>query len=245
MNSKSNFPYTPHVSNACAVELREVSKLYGSFAALRKVTAEFSPGLCYVILGLNGAGKSTLLRVIAGLIRPTYGTLSVLGSAAVSTVRSRTGYLGHDSMLYDELTALENLRYTALLYADRHSATPQWKPEQALEMVGLDARLDRPVGKFSQGMRQRAALARVLMANPDLLLLDEPFSNVDTASSAQMLQVLAQLRANGKTILLTTHQPELARPMADCFCTMNDGQIASVERFTPPSSIDSQEGIRA
>ena len=99
-------------------------------------------------------------------------------------------------MLYDELTALENLRYTQQLYAqDDDAATPSWKPEEALERVGRDPRFDRPVGKFSQGMRQRAALARVLMARPDLLLLDEPFSNVDLASSAQMLHVLAQLRA--------------------------------------------------
>ncbi len=221
----------PHTT--CAVELREISKLYGSFAALRKVTAEFLSGQCCVILGQNGAGKSTLLRVIAGLIRPTYGTVALFGLTQTGSARSRVGYLGHDSMLYDELTALENLRYFARLYANEtHPATPLRKPEEALEMVGLDAGLDRAVGKFSQGMRQRAALARVLMATPDLLLLDEPFSNVDTASSAQMLHVLAQLRASGNAILVTTHQPELARPIADRFCTMSDGQIASIESFS-------------
>ncbi len=221
--------------NAPAVDLRDISKLYGSFAALRRVTAEFSAGLCYVILGPNGAGKSTLLRVIAGLIRPSYGTLAVLGVAETAIVRSRVGYLGHDSMLYDELTALENLRYFSLLYEPK-STTSQMSPEQALDLVGLDAKLDRPVGKFSQGMRQRAALARVLMAKPDLLLLDEPFSNVDLASSSRMLDVLTQLRADGNTILLTTHQPELARPVADCFCTMQEGQIAGIEKF---ATIDS------
>jgi ABC-type multidrug transport system ATPase subunit len=102
-------------------------------------------------------------------------------------------------------------------------------------MVGLDPGLNRPVGKFSQGMRQRASLARVFMAKPDLLLLDEPFSNVDLASSAQMLHVLDRLRAGGNTILLTTHQAELARPIADCFCNMQAGQIASMEYF-PHSS---------
>jgi heme ABC exporter ATP-binding subunit CcmA len=215
---------------ASAVELREISKLYGSFAALRKVTAEFQTGQCHVILGPNGAGKSTLLRVIAGLIRPTYGTISVVGIAQTASTRDRIGYLGHDSMLYDELTALENLLYFARLYAS--CDTTRMQPKTALETVGLDWRLDRPVGKFSQGMRQRAALARVLMAKPDLLLLDEPFSNVDAASSAQMLHVLAQLRADGNTILVTTHQPELARPIADCFCTMQDGQIVSNESFS-------------
>lgn len=213
-----------------AIELRDVSKLYGSFAALRRVTAEFVTGHCYVVLGQNGAGKSTLLRTIAGLIRPSFGTLAVLGSAEIAAVRHRIGYLSHDSMLYDELTAMENLRYSACLYDDG-SVSLNSTPEQVLAMVGLDARLDRPVGKFSQGMRQRAALARVLLPQPELLLLDEPFSNVDAASSAQMLHVLAQLRAEGKTVLLTTHQPELARPIADSFCTMQDGQIARMENF--------------
>lgn len=224
-------PYTPHVPHASAVELRDISKLYGTFAALRKVTTEFAVGRSVVILGPNGAGKSTLLRAIAGLIRPTYGRLAVLGSPDVSAVRSRVGYLGHDSMLYDELTALENLRYTAKLYGSQN-VKASMTPEEALDRVGLDPQLNRPVGKFSQGMRQRAALARVLMPQPELLLLDEPFSNVDVASSAQMLSVLGKLRAEGKTILLTTHQPELARPIADCFCTMQDGQIVDLQNFT-------------
>jgi ABC-type multidrug transport system ATPase subunit len=221
------------VPAANAIELHEVSKLYGTFAALRKVTAEFHTGQSYVVLGPNGAGKSTLLRNLAGLTRPTFGKMMILGSVEVSEVRSRIGYLGHDSMLYDELTAMENLRYSARLYQGETLLSGRWTPEQSLTMVGLDPGLDRPVGKFSQGMRQRASLARVLMAKPDLLLLDEPFSNVDLASSAQMLHVLNQLRADGNTILLTTHQPDLARPIADCFCTMEAGQIASMEYFPP------------
>jgi ABC-type multidrug transport system ATPase subunit len=223
------------VSAASAIELRDVSKLYGTFAALRKVTVEFHAAKSYVILGPNGAGKSTLLRNLAGLTRPTIGKMTILGSGEVPSVRSRIGYLGHDSMLYDELTAIENLRYSASLYQDETLPAGRWTPEESLAMVGLDPGLNRPVGKFSQGMRQRASLARVLMAKPDLLLLDEPFSNVDFASSAQMLQVLNQLRAGGNTILLTTHQAELARPIADCFCTMQAGQIASMEYF-PHSS---------
>ncbi|MGC1870222.1 MAG: ABC transporter ATP-binding protein [Acidobacteriaceae bacterium] len=232
----SHIPYTPRVPAANAIELLEVSKLYGTFAALRKVTVDFHTAKSYVILGPNGAGKSTLLRNLAGLTRPSFGKMTILGSAEVSEVRSRIGYLGHDSMLYDELTAMENLRYSASLYQDETLPGGRWSPEESLTLVGLDPGLDRPVGKFSQGMRQRASLARVLMAKPDLLLLDEPFSNVDLASSAQMLHVLDQLRTAGNTILLTTHQPDLARPIADCFCTMEAGQIASMEYFAPSAA---------
>jgi heme ABC exporter ATP-binding subunit CcmA len=218
------------VPDNIAVELNDISKLYDTFAALRRVTATFPAGKCYVVLGPNGAGKSTLLRVLAGLLRPSYGKLNVLGTSDLSAMRSRIGYMGHDSMLYDELTALENLEYTAALYRNQ---TNLLTPQQALEQVGLDAKLDRPVGKFSQGMRQRAALARILLTLPELMLLDEPFSNVDIASSTQMLSALTALRGAGKTILLTTHQPELARPIADCFCNMRDGRIVEMEEIRP------------
>lgn len=229
--------------HSAAIELHDVSKLFGAFAALRRVSAEFSAGRCYIILGPNGAGKSTLLRLVAGLIRPTYGAISVLGDADSSQVRRRIGYLGHDPMLYDELTALENLRYFERLYRTGANAkSASLRPEDALQTVGLDAGLNRAVGKFSQGMRQRAALARVLMSSPDLLLLDEPFSNVDVDSSRQMLKVLTNLRAAGATILLTTHQPELARPIADCFCTMEQGRVASMENFPVPQGFFDSAG---
>lgn len=206
------------------VQLQSVSKLYGTFAALRKISVAFEPGRCYVLLGENGAGKSTLLRVIAGLLKPTHGAIHVFGAEKPADVRDRVGYMSHAPMLYDELSALENLRYFAGLYRDRHCLTP----DAALRAVSLDPMLARPVGQYSQGMRQRASLARVLLPQPDLLLLDEPFSNMDAASARQMLALIEQQRADGKTILLTTHQRELAQPIADFLLTLQAGAVSSL-----------------
>ena len=150
---------------AAAARLDAVSKLYGGFAALRKVTVEFAAGSSTVVLGENGAGKSTLLRMIAGLIAPTRGAVKVFGDEP-RWQRRRMAYMSHEAMLYDELTATENLRYFARL----QGGCACGGPERALGAVGLDLALTRPVGQYSQGMKQRAALARVLQTDPELLL---------------------------------------------------------------------------
>ncbi|AXC15328.1 putative ABC transporter ATP-binding protein [Acidisarcina polymorpha] len=207
------------------VQLTGVSRLYGTFAALRQITIGFDSGRCSLLLGENGAGKSTLLRTIAGLLRPTFGEILVFG-AAPSDGRDRIGYMSHAPMLYDELTGLENLRYFASLYRTR----PCLEPKAAMQATGLDPALARPISQYSQGMRQRASLARVLLPQPELLLLDEPFSNMDAASARQMLDLLSNLRSQGKTIILTTHQRELAAPLADEFITMQAGAVIAVEQ---------------
>src|SRR5580658_3555970 len=120
----------------CA-HLDQVSKLFGSFAALRHVTVVLEPGRCYVLLGENGAGKSTLLRVLAGLLRPSYGAVRVFGDSEPQQERARIGYMSHSPMLYDELTAQENLRYFASLYPDNKCLSPA----DALRQVGLDPEL--------------------------------------------------------------------------------------------------------
>ena len=210
--------------------VRDVSKLFGRFAALRHVTASFEAGRCYLLLGENGAGKSTLLRVLAGLLRPTLGEVEVLGLAPLET-RGRIGYMSHAPMLYDELTALENLAYTRKLYP----GCALVEPGDALRMVGLDPLLTRTVGQYSQGMRQRTSLARVLLASPQLLLLDEPFSNMDRASAGRMLGLLAELRGAHCCIVLTTHQRELAEPLADQVLTMNAGTLTAQESRGAPA----------
>jgi len=207
-------------------QLDNVSRLFGRFPALRKVSVSFTAGSCYVLLGENGAGKSTLLRILAGLLEPTLGTARIFTQGRpekIADQRARIGYMSHAAMLYDELSAMENLRYFAGLYRSCACLTPA----EALTSVGLDPMLDRPVGQFSQGMRQRTSLARVLVPQPELLLLDEPFSNMDAASASKMVALLDGLRAAGRTVVLTTHQRALAEPVADYFLTMEAGRLIS------------------
>jgi len=207
----------------------QVSKLFGTFAALRQVSLELEPGRCYVLLGPNGAGKSTLLRILAGLLRPSHGTIRLFGDSAPHEARARIGYMSHAAMLYDELTAQENLRYFRTLYPDRQCL----EPADALRQVGLDPDLNRYVGQYSQGMRQRTSLARVLLPVPELLLLDEPFSNMDVESAHQMVRLLAGFRQSDRTIVLTTHQRELAAPIADWVLTLRAGAVASLDPGSP------------
>lgn len=209
-------PATPVIS------LESVTKHFGRFAALRCVTAQFSSERLYTVLGDNGAGKSTLLRIIAGLLQATRGKVEVLGTADLKSVRPQIGYMAHASLLYDELDAMENLRYFAGLYG-MHGAEEVCA--RAISTVGLDPTLKRRVGQYSQGMRQRLSLARAVLHDPKLLLLDEPFSNVDIASAREMVRLLGAMRDSGKTIFLVTHQPSLMEGVTDEFVHMTLGRI--------------------
>lgn len=228
MSTTATIRSTAAVAIAAAA-LDSASKIYGTFAALRNATATFPMGSCTVILGENGAGKSTLLRIVAGLITPSRGTATVFGEMPHKQ-RRRVAYMSHAPMLYDELTAMENLRYFATLHRGE-GCDCVGSPEMALRAVGLDPALTRPVGQYSQGMRQRASLARVLQTDPELLLLDEPFSNLDAKSSEHMVELLADFRTwpvaggGARTIILTTHQASLAEPIADRTIVMRQGQI--------------------
>ncbi len=207
-------------SHASAVTAENVIKQFGRFAALRGITAEFAAGKMYIVLGDNGAGKTTLLRTIAGLAQPTRGTISVLGSTSIKFVRARIGYMAHPSMLYDEMTGMENLRYFGRLYGVSSANC-----RNAILSVKLDPDLDRLVGQYSQGMRQRMSLARAILNDPELLLLDEPFSNVDFRSAREMSGLLVQIRDRGKTLFVVTHQPGLLESVADEFVYMESGRI--------------------
>lgn len=206
---------------APAISVTNLIKQFGRFAALRGVSADFAGGKLYAILGDNGAGKTTLLRTLAGLNQPSSGLITILGASKFHDVCQQVGYMAHPSLLYDEMSGMENLAYFAQLYG----ITDGSRCADVIRSVGLDPELKRPVGQYSQGMRQRMSLARALLHNPKILLLDEPFSNVDLHSAGDMVRLLGRTRDQGKTIFVVTHQASLLEGTADEFVWMEAGKI--------------------
>jgi len=206
--------------SSSSIQVHNVIKQFGRFAALRGVTAEFDAGRFHAILGDNGAGKTTLLRAIAGLAHPTRGEIEIFGKTPADACRD-IGYMAHPSLLYDEMSGMENLRYFARLYGIEGDS----RCVDVIRAVGLDPELTRGVGQYSQGMRQRMSLARAILHDPPILLLDEPFSNVDVHSAREMVGLLKGMRDSGRTIFVVTHQASLLDGVADEFVWMEDGQI--------------------
>jgi ABC-type multidrug transport system ATPase subunit len=159
----------------------------------------------------------------------------LLGEKNIRAVAHRVGYMGHAPLLYDELSGMENLRYFAGLYSIHNDNTAR----NAMRMVGLDPDLARRVGQYSQGMRQRLSLARAVLHDPELMLLDEPFSNVDVHSAREMATVLGRLRDDGRTIFVVTHQAPLMESVADEFVHMATGQVVGREIPGRQAAIDS------
>ena len=229
MTTSASIPVAP------IIVVSNLIKQFGRFAALRGVSAEFLPARLYAVLGDNGAGKTTLLRSLAGLTQPTRGSISILGAKTPHDACREMGYMAHPSLLYDEMSGMENLRYFARLYDIRDDQ----RCAEAIAAVNLDPALQRPVGQYSQGMRQRMSLARALLHDPKILLLDEPFSNVDLRSAREMVGLLARMRDAGKTIFVVTHQAALLEGAADEFVWMESGRIvARTPDFRPPNAAD-------
>jgi ABC-type multidrug transport system ATPase subunit len=224
----------PQSASVVAVAVHNVIKQFGRFAALRGVSAEFDAGRFHAILGDNGAGKTTLLRALAGLAQPTQGVISIFGKSPREACRE-IGYMAHPSLLYDEMSEMENLRYFARLYG----VDGDERCKDKIRAVGLDPELKRSVGQYSQGMRQRMSLARAILHDPRVLLLDEPFSNVDVHSAREMVRLLREMRETGKTIFVVTHQASLLEGVADEFVWMQAGQI--IDRTT---SARAHEGVQ-
>ncbi len=206
------------------IELNGLVRRYGERAALADVTLSLPAGRTLVVFGPNGAGKTTLLRVLATLLRPHSGQVTVLGEPLPSEawkVRGRVGLLGHDPLLYRELTPRENLRYQARLYGVGDA-----RVEAQLETVGLGRRAEEPLRTLSRGMVQRVAVARATLHDPPLLLLDEPYANLDPAAVEQVAPLIG---ANaGRTRVLTSHDPERGFAEADFVLGLRGGQAAFV-----------------
>jgi len=205
------------------IRVHQVTKLYGRFAALRQVSADFEGGRLYGIFGENGAGKSTLLRLLAGLAQPTSGTIEFDPHIQEHGARGSLGYMAHASMLYDEFSAMENLRYFGSLYGIHDERLVK----NAIEQVGLNPLLERRVGHYSQGMRQRLSLARAFLHDPRILLLDEPFSNLDVNGAGDISRLLGTWRDAGKCILVVTHQIAQLERITDESMLLSCGEVAA------------------
>lgn len=233
-NTFANYNPIDLTDQSPVIAVTDLIKQFGRFAALRGVSAEFEGGKFYAILGDNGAGKTTLLRTLAGLNHPSSGKVTILGADKFHDICHQVGYMAHPSLLYDEMSGMENLAYFAQLYGIAGSS----RCAEVISSVGLDPELTRPVGQYSQGMRQRMSLARALLNDPKILLLDEPFSNVDIHSAADMVRLLAGLRDQGKTIFVVTHQASLLEGAADEFVWMAEGKIVGrTNELRPPEPL--------
>ncbi len=210
--------------SAAALEIDKVWKYYGDFPALRDIQLSIEPGSTVALLGRNGAGKTTLLRIIAGLSKASEGSVSIQGSSVrEQATRRRIGVLGHGISLYDELSATENLVLFAKLYG---LDDPEKKALAWLERTGLDRVRDGLVREFSRGMRQRLAVARAFMHEPEVLLLDEPFTALDDRAIAVLQSLLGDAHAFGRTIVLSTHQLREALELATHVALIQRGQLA-------------------
>lgn len=205
-----------------ALELRGLGRRYGERPALQDVTLTLDAGQTLVVFGPNGAGKTTLLRVLAGLLRPHAGEVRVLGARLPDEgwrARGRVGLLTHEPLLYRELSARENLRFHARL----HGVAPA-RVDEALEAVRLRLRADDPIAELSRGMVQRAAVARAVLHDPALLLLDEPLANLDPAAAAVLEPLIG--RSSGRTRVVTSHDPAGGLAEGDVALGLRGGRVA-------------------
>jgi heme exporter protein A len=204
-----------------------VEKRFGRVSALRGIDFDIEAGQSVSILGANGAGKSTLLRILAGLSRPSAGRFEAHrdGVAAPLTrdgLRGEVGYVGHATLVYGELSARENLAFTARL----HSVAPERdRIDAILADVGLQDVADRRAGSFSRGMAQRLSIARAIVHNPPILLLDEPFTGLDETSAERLSSQLSNLREDGRTLILVTHDPRRAVELSERAFILHRGEI--------------------
>jgi heme exporter protein A len=214
------------MAEPAALRLEGITRHYGERTALSDVSLALPAGRTLVVFGPNGAGKTTLLRIVATLLRPHLGRASVLGRNLLSeawAVRARIGLLAHEPLLYRELTARENLRFHARL----HGVGFQ-RVERALAEVGMERRADEPIRTLSRGMVQRVAIARTVLHEPELLLLDEPYANLDPAAVEMVAPLIGP--GGGRTRVICSHDPGGGLAEADLVLGLRGGRPALLAR---------------
>jgi ABC-type multidrug transport system ATPase subunit len=227
------------------LSILQLSRNFGRRRALSRVTFDCRAGEIVGLLGPNGAGKSTLLAIVSTLATASSGEVRYGGRTAREAgaiLRSKIGVLSHDLHLYSELTALENLEFFGRLYS---VVSPRKAAVEALERARLGDRGTDLVSGFSRGMRQRLALERALVHNPRLLLLDEPFTGLDDASTYALITRLRELRASGCITLLATHDLDVAETVLDRAIILQDGRISGDEPEVRGLRQRYQERLRA
>jgi heme ABC exporter ATP-binding subunit CcmA len=210
------------------IAVENLTIVFGRTLALDEIDLEIGPGITGVF-GPNGSGKSTLLKAIAGLLKPTTGRIAIDGSSGNhdESMRRRIGYAGHGSGLYGRLTLQENLELFASLYG-----TDTARATQLIAGLELEEFAARPVADLSAGSKRRAAVARALVHDPDVLLLDEPYANVDDEASEAISRALAAWKHEGKTALVATHGAKKVKAYADGGIILQRGRLIRVGRYT-------------
>lgn len=214
------------------IEINDVTKRYQDkkkfFTALNHVSFTVTEGQTVGLLGENGAGKTTLLRTIATLLQPTDGNVLVAGNDTMKNsekIKKRMGVLfGGETGLYDRLTARENLQYFAMLYGLSKHET-KVRIDDLAKMFGMRDYLDRKVGGFSKGMRQKVAIARTIIHNPDIILFDEPTTGLDITSSNVFRQLVQQLKREEKTIIFSSHIMEEVSTLCETVIMLHKGEL--------------------
>lgn len=201
------------------LSLTDVTRKYGLVTALWRVSLDVFPGDFVAVFGPNGAGKSTLLRVIASLTKPNRGSVKF---GAGESSRERVGYVSHQSLLYNEMTGLENLAFYGRLYG---LSDPMGRARAMVDQLGLANAADQLVRGYSRGMKQRLTLARALLHEPGLLLLDEPYTGLDQHGSRLLTRLLSRLREGGRTVILITHNLAEGWELCTRFLIQNRGEI--------------------
>ena len=210
------------------IEAENLRKVYGMLPVLQGIDFTVRRGEFVALLGANGSGKSTLLRLLSGLSKPTAGAIRVGGwemPREAMAVRAQLGLVAHRPLLYENLTARENLEFYGVLYAIAAGEREQ-RSKELLRAVGLLKRADSLVRTFSRGMKQRLSIARATLHQPDVLLLDEPYSGLDQAAVDLLDEMLAAAQAEGRTIIMSTHQLARIPRAADRALILSRGRIS-------------------